>query len=102
MTSKPRISVTMEPELVEQIEAYRHSHRISTQSKAVQQLVREGFRSLANEKTPPLLEEAGLGGLDYQETELIRIARGLDPAQKALLLRLVETAAESTEKPRSQ
>ena len=39
---------------------------------------------------------------DEQERELIRIARELDPVQKAWLLRLVETAVEREGTRRSQ
>ena len=38
---------------------------------------------------------------DDGERKLIQIVRKLDPAQKALLLRLVETAVENSERPQN-
>lgn len=89
MTTKPRLSVTIEPELMEQIEAYRHQHKISSQSKAILRLVRIGINSLANEEKP--IPESK-DGLDSQEQELIDSVRELDPAQRAALLRILDIA----------
>lgn len=109
-TNKPRIPVTMEPELFERVTQYRRQHGISSQSKAIQQLVKIGIRSLEGGAPPEPLSgkleirspEDGKGpeplsaGVpdtrDAQERELLRIARELDPAQKAVLLRLLEIA----------
>ena len=99
MTNKPRFSITMEPELLNRVKDYQAKQHISTQSKAIQCLVVEGFFSLENEKKSSLPKETEL---DHQEKELIRIARELDPAQKRLLLRLVETAVQNLEKPQNQ
>lgn len=92
MTDKPRFSVTMEPELVERIALYRYNHRISTQSKAIQQLVKMGFDSVEGNKKPDPLTEAGL---NYQERELIRLARQAAPVQREIALRVLELAVEN-------
>ena len=99
MTTKPRLSVTLEPELMEQIEAYRHQHKISSQSKAILRLVRIGINSLANEGKPiPESED----GLESQERELIDSVRELDPAQRAALLRILDIAGGTEGKQQSQ
>ena len=56
-------------------------------------------RDVKHEKSPGM-EDSMLR--DEQERELIRIARELDPVQKAWLLRLVETAVEREGTRRSQ
>lgn len=89
MTNKPRVSVTMDADLVERIDDYRYNNRISTQSKAVQQLVKLGFQSMEGKK-PGFIDEAEL---DQQERELIRIARKLDPPRQELLLRIAAVVA---------
>ena len=89
MTNKPRVSVTMDADLVERIDDYRYNNRISTQSKAVQQLVKLGFQSMEG-KNPGLIDETEL---DQQERELIRIARKLDPPRQELLLRIAAVVA---------
>lgn len=96
-TNKPRIPVTLEPELLERVTAYRLRRGISSQSKAIRQLVRLGLESLDSEGRPVPLNEAR----DSQERELLEIARELEPAQKALLLRVLEIAGESAETRRS-
>ncbi len=90
MTNKPRVSVTMDSALLERIDDYRYANRISTQSKAVQQLVQMGFQSMEGEKSGSAEEVE----LDWQERELIRIARGLDPPRQELLLRIAAVVAE--------
>lgn len=97
-TNKPRIPVTFEPELFAQVTAYRLQYGISTQSKAVRQLVRLGLESLEKEgRGVPVSEPR-----DSQERELVEIARELEPAQKALLLRVLELAGRSEETRRTQ
>lgn len=88
-TNKPRIPVTMEPELFEEVTAFRRAHGISSQSKAIQYLVRIGLDSLSGDLSP---EDSA-----SQERELLDIARKLDPAQKAFLLRVLHLAGERAE-----
>ena len=118
-TNKPRIPVTLEPELLEQVTAYRLEHGITSQSKAIRQLVRLGLDSRG--QSAPVREAAPETGdyqaptfdasgsrtresepRDSQERELLAIARELDPAQKALLLRVLELAGESAGTRRNQ
>ena len=101
-TNKPRIPVTLEPELLEQVTAYRLEHGISSQSKAIRQLVRLGLDSLERDERSASFRERTPEARDSQERELLEIARELDPAQKALLLRILQLAGESAETRRSQ
>lgn len=96
-TNKPRIPVTLEPELFQQVTNYRIQCGITSQSKAIQQLVRLGLRSLEGELT-----EAEPETRDSQERELLRIARELDPAQKEVLLRILALAGEREEARRTR
>lgn len=133
-TNKPRIPVTMEPELFEQVTAYRREHGITSQSKAIQQLVRIGIDSLTGAGSSAGVSPAGTASRERsagtasrerpagtasrerpaeiasqerpaefasQEEELLSIARELDPAQKALLLRLLRLAGEREETRRT-
>ena len=97
MTNKPRFSISLDPELAEKVEDYRFTRRITTQSKAIQRLVKMGFQSMEGNKTDSVDETE----LDSQERELIRIARGLDPYRQELLLRLAAAVA-AKEAPRIQ
>ena len=90
-TKKPRVPVTLEPELLEQVEAYQYQYGITSLSKAIRQLVRVGIGSLE-------------GGVSRQEPELPRqerllleAVRELEPVQKAALLRVLELAGGSAE-----
>ena len=123
-TNKPRIPVTLEPELLEQVTAYRLEHGITSQSKAIRQLVRLGLDSRGpsvpvreappetaerqeasaetRESESPERQERESEPRDSQERELLAIARELDPAQKALLFRILELAGESAGTRRNQ
>lgn len=90
MTNKPRVTVTLDADLLNQIDDYRYNRRISTQSKAVQQLVKMGFQSMENDGKSDTVHE---GRLDRQERELLRIARELDPSNQELLLQIAEIIA---------
>ena len=96
-TNKPRIPVTLEPELFQQVTNYRIQRGITSQSKAIQELVRLGLRSLGGE---PMKAEPETR--DSQERELLRIARELDPAQKEVLLRILALAGEREETRRTR
>lgn len=69
-TEKPRFTITMEPELLEQVENYRYKNSFKTQSKAIIDLVRSGLNELGvdgiNEKAPSLSDEAMKVARDYQ------------------------------------
>ena len=99
MTDRPRITFSTTPEMLDEIEEYRFKNRITTQSGAVQQLIHKGILSLG-QKNPPSARE---NGLNSQEWSLIKTVRELGPAQRALLLRLVETAVDvNAENQRNQ
>ena len=59
-TNKPRIPVTMEPELFARVTAYRRERGISSQSKAIQQLVRIGLDSLEGGRSSVRVSPAGI------------------------------------------
>ena len=101
-TNKPRIPVTLEPELFQQVTNYRIQRGITSQSKAIQQLVRLGLHSLEGEARPVRLTDAEPETRDSQERELLRIARELDPAQKEVLLRILALAGEREETRRTR
>ena len=94
-TKKPRVPVTLEPELLEQVEAYQYQCGITSLSKAIRQLVRvgigslEGVRFSENPRQEPELPR--------QERELLEAVRELNPVQKAALLRVLELAGGSAE-----
>ena len=43
-TDKPRFSITLDPEMLEDVLKYKESNRLSTQSKAIQRLIEIGIR----------------------------------------------------------
>ena len=49
MTNKPRFSISLDPELAEKVNEYRFNRRITTQSKAIQRLIKLGFDSMEND-----------------------------------------------------
>ena len=78
-TDKPRFSITFEDDLFDQIEDFRHEHRISTRSKAVVKLVEKGIESLVQEnpdladiikKAPSVSDEAMKIAKDYDVLDL--------------------------------
>lgn len=124
-TKKPRVPVTLEPELLEQVEAYQYQYGITSLSKAIRQLVRIGIGSPEGAESPARVsenrrqepelpargwklpkQEAELSEqkpepsgqepeLSEQERELLEAVRELEPVQKAALLRVLELAAGS-------
>ena len=63
-TEKPRFSITMDSELLSQVEDYQYKNRFKSQSKAIIDLVRAGLgelpEDLDNEKAPLYSSEASL------------------------------------------
>lgn len=61
-TDKPRFSVTMDPQMLEQVEDFQHENRMKSQSKAITELVRRGLAELESgqktEKAPSEMDEA--------------------------------------------
>ena len=52
-TDRPRYTVSVYPELFQQIEDYRFSHRFQTRSEATVELIRLGLSALEKEKPQP-------------------------------------------------
>lgn len=99
-TKKPRVPVTLEPELLEQVTAYQRRHGVTSLSKAIRQLVRIGIASLEDGFTEsPSRRDPELPA---QERELLEAVRGLEPVQKAALLRVLEIAAATPETSRTR
>ena len=95
-TKKPRVPVTLEPELLERVTAYQRQYGITSLSKAIRHLARIGLDS----QTPVLFTENRSRQepeLPAQERELLEAVRGLEPVQKAALLRVLEIAGGSVE-----
>ena len=51
-TDKPRFSITVSDDVYQQINAYQHEHRLSTQTKAVLAFIEKGLEVIQNEKKP--------------------------------------------------
>lgn len=49
MTEKPRFSITLDDELLDKVEDFRHEKRISTRSQAIVKLIEMGLDSLEEE-----------------------------------------------------
>ncbi len=98
-TKKPRVPVTLEPELLEQVEAYQYQYGITSLSKAIRQLVRVGIGSLegAESQTRFNGNRRQEPELPRQERLLLEAVRELEPVQKAALLRVLELAGGNAE-----
>ena len=51
MTEKPRFSITLDDELLNKVEDFRHDRRISTRSQAVVKLIEMGLNALEAEQS---------------------------------------------------
>lgn len=76
-TDRPRFTISMDTETLKRVEDYRYSRRISTQSKAILELVVEGLKEqdigLDTGSTSSLVEE-----VSKSELELLRNFRLLN------------------------
>ena len=88
MNKNPRIAVTMEPGLLNQVKAYAKEQGFSSDSKATAELVRKGIIFIEQKKLPSVQEKE----IDNQEWELIKIARELAPDQRTFLLSILRAA----------
>lgn len=68
-TEKPRLTVTMDADLMEQMNQFRERNRISTQSKAVNRLMRLALDTLEQKSPPGLSREAQQLAQDYQDLD---------------------------------
>lgn len=73
-TTKPRQSITFEPDVAEIIEDYRHKHKIKTTSKAVVELLEKGINEF--------YKIHGKDELTEKEYEHIKKYRALDERGK--------------------
>lgn len=73
-TEKPRFSVTFQDDSFSKIKRYQAENKISTQSKAVSQLVELALsdieKSMESPKTPSLSDEAQKVGLRYSKLDI--------------------------------
>lgn len=56
-TNKPRYTVSVDPELFQQIEDFRYENRFQTRSEATVELLRLGLESLKNAQSAPKQED---------------------------------------------
>lgn len=98
MTNKPRFSMTMDKELLEEVKTYQYKHGISTQNKAIQQLVRIGIGNLEARKAPSSTQSGNQEqARDEQERELIRLSRRSDDTHRRLAVQILQASiANST------
>ena len=90
-TDKPRFTITLEDELFEQLEEYRHKNKISTRSKAAAQLVKRGLSFM--EAT---VKEVRLPGeISEAELEFIDIFNQLNLEGKKRIMEEIEILIES-------
>lgn len=80
MTNKPIISMVIEPDLLKEVAEYQHGNMISSQSKALTELVKLGLGKELTTKT---------------ERDLLKSFGELNDKGKELLLDLVDTFARS-------
>ena len=113
-TEKPRFSVTFSEETFCKIKKYKKENRISTQSKAVAQLVSIAIHELertgAIKKASPYSEEAqelakDYDGLDDHGKRIVRMvtdeekARCKEAAEKAAFLKIAGDLYDSEKEP---
>lgn len=71
-TDKPRFSITLDPEMLEDVLKYKEDNRLSTQSKAIQHLIEIGVRD-AQQNVP-----APAPALSPDEAQLVEDYRSLN------------------------
>lgn len=84
-TEKPRITVTLSEEIMEQVDNYRFEHRIKTQSRALNELISLGIAKLNADFAggeEPVTED----GLTEEESEFMSIFDDLSPSNQRLLI----------------
>lgn len=75
-TDKPRFTITVDPELMQQIEDFRYSHRIKNQTQAVISLMELGLKEII--KDIPLSTPAPADPYSPDEHQLIEDYRSLN------------------------
>lgn len=98
-TDNPRFSITVDPELDNNIETYWHNTRAKSKTQAVVSLIEKGLANLNNEQTKkspaPEGAEDREQGIDTMEFELrsMLLRLGLMPANGDLTAEQVEFLA---------
>lgn len=98
-TDKPRITITLTEELLQEVENYRFSHHIKTQSKALNQLIDRGISVLMADIEAKKEEPVTVDGLGEDERRFIEVWRDLNPANQRLLLEIGAVILRSQETP---
>lgn len=86
-TEKPRVMVTVSEEMKQQIDEYRFSRHIGTQSQALNELIDLGLKALNPQPDSDKKEEpVTTDGLTDDEIEFLNTFSGLTPSNQRLLL----------------
>ena len=91
-TKNPRFSLTLAPELYQEIEDYRFNHRLKSQNQAVVELLRAGIKAMEGEKPPQ-----PKGPRELEEEELIKSFGKLSDHNRELILFAVKVLCEQPE-----
>ncbi len=77
-TDRPRYTVSVDDELLKQIEDYQFEHRYKTRSSATVELIRLGIQQLMQEQPQIAQNTAPVPALSADETQLIDDYRSLN------------------------
>ena len=77
-TDRPRYTVSVDDELLKQIEDYQFEHRYKTRSSATVELIRLGIQQLMQEQPQIAQNTAPVPALSADETQLINDYRSLN------------------------
>ena len=86
-TDKPRFTITLDNNMLEQVLEYKSQNRISTQSKAIQKLIELGMAGLSPKPSP--------ASLSPDEMQLLSDYRGLTPPGKEYIRQTMAMAKNS-------
>lgn len=88
-TDKPRFTITLDPELLENVLKYKENNRLSTQSKAIQRLIEIGVRD-AQQNAP-----APAPALSPDEKQLVQDYRALNKDGREYIRQTMAMALQS-------
>ena len=89
-TDKPRFTITLSDELYDDVTRYKDSRNISTQSKAIQNLVAAAIKALAEET----VADKGPEPQTSDETAIVQGYRALDRHGKNLVRLVIDAEAD--------
>lgn len=99
-TEKPRFTITVSEELLEQIENYRFENRCRSQTDAVLQLMQKGLDALMDaESIAEQKEPASPEGLTDDERQFIDGFKTLSPSNRRLLLGIAALLLQEQARP---